>query len=325
MENHFIAWWNVENLFDVKDAPRERRPESIKRKIQADLTNWTASVLSKKTDNLASVIKQMNSGNGPDIMGVCEIENRYVLELLFGKVKIASRDYKLIHHDMSDNRGIDVAFIYDANKYQYDEQNFFHHTVVKRYPTRELVQATLTTQMGNELVLVGNHWPSRSGGQYGSEPYRIIAAETLSYFIQRIQEVKKEEMGEDAAIIVMGDFNDEPFDRSLTQYALSVRDRNKIVRGSNPYLYNLMWPIMGQRRASYVYGGRPIMLDQFMVSKGIAKKSGKYNLDEYKVRLEQYDRMVSGSYNTPVRFGQKKPVLDGFSDHLPISMVLGEK
>lgn len=322
MENHFIAWWNVENLFDEKDAPESRRPPELKRKIQADLKNWTAEVLERKTDNLASIIKQMNYGLGPDIIGVCEIENKYVLEMLFGKVNIADRDYKLIHHDMSDKRGIDVAFIYDAKKYDYNEENFFHHTIIKRYPTRELVQATLTTKKNeNDLILVGNHWPSRSGGQYESEPYRIIAAETLSYFIQRIQEIK----GNDAAIIVVGDFNDEPFDRSLSQYALSVRDRNKVVRGSNPYLYNLMWPIMGQRRASYVYGGRPIMLDQFMVSKGIAKKSGKYILDEYKVRLEEYSGMISGIYNTPVRFGQKNPDLEGFSDHLPISMMIGEK
>ena len=321
MENHFIAWWNVENLFDEKDAPESRRTPRLKRKIQADLKEWTASVLERKTDNLASIIKQMNDGTGPDIMGVCEIENKYVLKMLFGKVNIANRDYKLIHHDMSDNRGIDIAFIYDANKYVYDKQYFFHHTVIKRYPTRELIQATLTTEVGNDLILVGNHWPSRSGGQYESEPYRILTGETMSYFIQRIQEIK----GNDAAIIVMGDFNDEPFDRSLTHYALSVRDRNKVARGSNPYLFNLMWPLMGQRRASYVYGGRPIMLDQFMVSKGIAKKSGRFSLNEIPARLEVYDGMTSGSYNTPVRFGQKRPNLAGFSDHLPISMVIGEK
>ena len=123
--------------------------------------------------------------------------------------------------------------------------------------------------------------------------------ERLSYFIHRIQEIN----GNDAAIIVMGDFNDEPFDRSISQYALSVRDRNKVVRGSNPHLYELMWPIMGQRKASYVYGGRPIMLDQFMVSKGIAKKSGKYAFDENNIRLEVYDGTISGTNNTPVRFG----------------------
>lgn len=321
MTDHYIAWWNVENLFDVKDAPVDRRPEELKRKIKADLKNWTADVLDKKTSNLASVISQMNEGHGPDILGVCEVENRFVLELLKGKVNVPDRNYQVIHHDMSDKRGIDVAFIYDSNKYTVNSNEFFHHTIIKRYPTRELVQTTLQTQKGNDLILVGNHWPSRSGGQYGSEPYRILTGETLSYFIQRILEEK----GKDAAIIVMGDFNDEPFNRSLSEYALSVRDRDKVLNGRNPYLYNLMWHLLGQRKASYVYGARPIMLDQFMVSKGIVKKTGKYDLRENLVKLEIFDGMVKGDYDTPIRFGQKNPNLDGFSDHLPISFILKEK
>lgn len=321
MEKHFVAWWNVENLFDVKDAPLERRPEDVKRKIQADLSDWTADVLDKKIDNLASVIRQMNVNQGPDILGVCEIENKYVLELLIAKINLPGRRYDIIHSDMSDNRGIDVAFIYDKNRYTFNPDEFFQHTVVKRYATREIIQATIKTTKGNEIVLVGNHWPSRSGGQYESEPFRIITGETLSYFAERIQQIK----GKDAAIIVMGDFNDEPFNRAVSDYALSERSRNKVVYGQNPYLFNLMWPLMGKRISSYVFDGQPLMIDQFMVSKGIAKLSGKFELKEETVNLEIYPGMVSGRYNEPVRFGQIKPNLSGFSDHLPISFILGEK
>ncbi|MEQ9466123.1 MAG: hypothetical protein RLN88_01855 [Ekhidna sp.] len=321
MITHYISWWNLENLFDEQNAPFSRRPEDLARKIKADLKNWTPEVLAKKIEKLAWVISQMNDGDGPDILGVCEVENAHVLNLLKSQIN-STRDYRLIHHDMSDNRGIDVAFIYDHNKYEFLENEFFNHTVVKRYPTREIVQATVKSRAtGNELILVGNHWPSRSGGQYESEPYRIITGETLSYFIERIQQVK----GDEAAIVVMGDFNDEPFNRSLTDYAQSVMDRDKVVYGRNPYLYNLMWPLLGIRRASYVYGGTPMMIDQFMVAKGIAKKSGKYSLDENMVSLEVFDGMVSGRYDTPVRFGQEDLDFDGFSDHLPISFILGEK
>ena len=321
MTSHHIAWWNLENLFDERDAPTTRRPESLARKIKADLKEWTPEVLAKKIEQLAWAISQMNDGKGPDILGVCEIENDHVLNALKDKID-SSRNYGLIHHDMSDKRGIDVAFIYDKDKYDYNEEEFFNHTVIKRYPTREIVQATLISkETGNELILVGNHWPSRSGGQYESEPYRIITGETLSYFLERIQQIK----GSDAAIIVMGDFNDEPFSRSMTDYAQGVMDRDKVVNGRNPYLYNLMWPLLGERTASYVYSGNPMMIDQFLVSKGIAKKSGRFILDEHTVKLEVYEGMVSGRYDTPVRFGQSKPNLNGFSDHLPISFVLGEK
>ena len=321
MEKHFLAWWNVENLFDEKGAPIERRPEELKRKIIADLSDWTADILNKKIQNLSWVISQMNSNKGPDILGVCEIENKYVLELLIQNLTLPERNYGIIHSDSPDNRGIDVAFIYDKQKYKFNDKEFFEHPIVKRYATREIIQATLTTMQGNEIVLVGNHWPSRSSGQYESEPFRIIAGETLSYFIERIQAIK----GDDAAIVVMGDFNDEPFNRSLTDYALSVRSRNKVVLGRSPYLYNLMWQLIGKGISSYVYDGFHLMIDQFMVSKGIANKSGKYEIKEENVHVEIFEKMISGRYNTPIRFGQKKPNLSGFSDHLPISFILGEK
>ncbi len=321
MTNHYISWWNVENLFDERDAPIERRPDKLKRKIAADLKAWTPSVLKKKIQNLASVIDQMNGSEGPDILGVCEVENAYVLNQLIAEITCRTT-YKLIHHDMTDQRGIDVAFIYDSDKYEFNESEFFHHSVIKRYPTREIVQSTLKVKATNkELVLVGNHWPSRSGGQFESEPYRIITGETLSYFVQRVQEVK----GSDAAIIVMGDFNDEPYSRSLTDYALSSMNRDKVVYARNPVLYNLMWNILGERKGSYVYSGVSSVLDQFLVSKGIAKKSGAFILDEEEVKLEIFPGMISGRYDTPIRFGQSKPNLEGFSDHLPISFVLGEK
>jgi len=321
MEKHFIAWWNVENLFDEKDAPLERRPERIKSKMNADLKDWTPEVLRNKLNNLSWVIAQMNDGKGPDILGVCEVENKHVLELLVIAIAVPERNYGIIHSNSPDNRGIDVAFIYDRNKYEFNEGEFFEHPIIKRYATREIIQATLKTAKGTELILVGNHWPSRSSGQYESEPFRIMAGETLSYFVERIQEIK----GDDTAIIVMGDFNDEPFNRSVNDYALSVRNRNKVVYGRNPYLYNLMWPLMGKRIASYEYGGCPLMIDQFMVSKGIAKKSGLFSIDENDVKLEIYEGMVDGRYDSPVRFGQEKPNFSGFSDHLPISFVLGEK
>ena len=108
------------NLFDERDAPIDRRPEKLKRKIAADLKVWTPSVLAKKIENLAEVTDQMNDGLEPDILGVCEVENAHVLLQLIGEVTCRST-YKLVHHDMGDQRGIDVAFIYDKEKYSFDD------------------------------------------------------------------------------------------------------------------------------------------------------------------------------------------------------------
>ena len=321
MNQHFIAWWNLENLFDVDGSPR--RPDYLASTLANELKGWTVDVLAKKIAQLASVIKQMNGGAGPDLLGVCEMENKYVLDLLVAALAGLRPNYQVIHHDTSDKRGIDVAFIYDADKYGWDGK-IFDYAVLKRSATRDIVQASLTTAKGTEIIVIGNHWPSRSGGEHRSAPYRMMVGETLSYWLQRIREIRD---NNDVAIFVMGDFNDEPHDRSLTDYALSTMSRTKVVYGRNPYLYNLMWPLLGQRRASYVYSGRPQMIDQFLVTKGIAKVTGLFALDDQSVKLEIYDGMVAGRYNTPVRFGRPSSTYnpDGFSDHLPISMVLGEK
>ena len=324
MDKHFIAWWNLENLFDVEGTPPPDRPEWLDSQLRSELEGWTAEVLAKKIAQLAWVIMQMNDGAGPDLLGICEVENKNVLLKLVSALGDLGRNYQVIHHDCDDQRGIDVAFIYDADKYGYTGK-YFNYEVQKRTGTRDLFQANLTTAKGTEFIVIGNHWPSRSGGEYKSAPYRMMAGETLSYWLQRIQEIK----GTDVAIFVMGDFNDDPYSRSLTDYALSTMSRTKVVYGRNPYLYNLMWPLLGTRRASYVYSARPQMIDQFLVTKGIAKKSGLFDLDEQAVRIESYPGMVTGRYDTPVRFGRPSSSStyneNGFSDHLPISVTLGEK
>jgi len=325
MESYFIAWWNLENLFDVENSAN--RPAWLANELKSELEGWKDSVLQDKLTNLASVIKQMNSGRGPDLIGVCEVENEYVLRELVNKLSSLGRNYGIIHHDCKDKRGIDVAFIFDKNKYDFTKNagtNFFHYEVMKRTGTRDIVQANLTTAKGNELIVIGNHWPSRSGGEYETEPYRMMAGETLSYWMKRIQEIK----GKFATVFVMGDFNDEPHNRSLTNYALSTRNNKRVINGKNPYLYNLMWPLMGSRIASYVYNAEPLMIDQFLVSKGIIQKSNtNFSVDEKSLKLEEYPGMVKGNHRVPVRFGRPSSGHNpqGFSDHLPISVVLKEQ
>lgn len=322
MEKHHITWWNVENLFDAEGS--DQRPEWLAKELKSELKGWTQEVLDKKISNLSSVIKKINDGLGPDILGVCEIENLNVLELLANNITAPGRDYGIIHQDMDDKRGIDIAFIYDKNKYT-KTGKVWSLEVMKRNATRDILQAQLLTSGGNELILLGNHWPARSAGVYESEPYRIIVGETLSYWLKRIQEEK----GKKANILVMGDFNDQPFDRSLTDYALSTIERKKVTYGRNPYLYNLMWEMLGTRQTSYFFDSEPLAIDQFLVSKGIAISNGVFQIPDQPVTLEIFEGMTGGRYNKPVRYGRpsskKTYNPDGFSDHLPVSLTLMEK
>jgi predicted extracellular nuclease len=316
--NYYISWWNLENLFDSENAPRT---DKLRRVLKNDLEGWTDDILEKKINQLVKMLRIINESNGPDILGICEVENKNVLRKFRDSLQqTLDRGYNIIHADTQDERGIDVAFLYDKDKFTVDPQKVFFHFIVKRYATRDIVQANFRSKMSNtEFVLVGNHWPSRSGGQLESEPYRMIAGETLAYFNQRIQDVH----GQVIPILVMGDFNDEPFDRSITEYAKSTVSRDRVQKARNvPWLYNLMWEVMGSRSGTFYYCDAFNILDQFMVSRGMLIDNAKLKVRQDSIRIEVYPE--TSKNGIPRKFGRPVKDLDedGYSDHFPISLVL---
>jgi hypothetical protein len=120
---YYVAWWNVENLFDEENATAllnpdnsPRRTDKVARAIGTSIVGWTPALRDRKIDQLASVIAQMNGGAGPDLLGVCEVENRFVLDALATNVnlRLPARTYQVVHADTVDERGIDVAFLHDS-------------------------------------------------------------------------------------------------------------------------------------------------------------------------------------------------------------------
>ena len=323
---HHIYWWNLENLFDVENSPA--RPAWLQSRLRSELKGWTKSVLDKKLTNLADIIGRVNGGNGPDILGVCEVENKEVLDRLVHKIHgHVSRTYKVMHQDMGDGRGIDVAIIYDTQMYS-DDGRQFSLEVMKRNATRDLFQIQLTTTAGNELVLVGNHWPARSAGKYESEPYRMMVGETLSYWVDRIHEIKEKESGnKHPAIVLMGDFNDNPYDRSLTEYMRSSGTLEKVKNSTSHIMFNMMYSFVGGDIGTYVYGNDIEVMDQFIVSRSMMVDYYKYPFQVDSVQIVYYPEMVKGDYNTPIRFSRpsRSDYNDkGYSDHLPIELVVEE-
>ena len=324
MSDLYIGWWNLENLFDVFDSPA--RPEWLQRELQNELRGWDQAILNRKIGQLAKIILQMNQGQGPDILGVCELENKPVMDLLVQSLSPLDRNYDVAHHDTSDKRGIDVAFIYDRDKFTFEGQ--FFYVVLKRSATRDIYQVNLRSSSGKPLIVIGNHWPSRTGGVLETEPYRIIAGETLSYWNKRIMEVR----GNDIAVVVMGDFNYEPFNRSIFDYAIATNSKTKVLNARNPMFYNLMWSFLGKGIVTHYYFNFPNVLDQFMVSKGALNARSGFKVKEtadgaQTVAIEMFTEMVStGDYPDPIRFGRPSATLNetGFSDHYPISVVLEE-
>ena len=314
-----IAFWNLENLFDVEDSPR--RSEKLQRAIGKDVKGWTQALLDRKVSQLVAIVRQLAGGSGPDLLGVCEVENAHVMNLLIQALAPLGRNYSVVHHDTSDGRGIDVGFIYDASLFTVDAQ--FSHFVMRRTATRDLLQVNIRTNKGRLLVVVGNHWPSRSAGALESAGYRAVAGETLGYFHQRILE----EHGAQTPVLAMGDFNDEPPDRSLVDYALSARSRAKVINADTPRFHNLMWPHMGAGLGSFYFDNFPNVLDQFLANKNLLQEGRPFTVNPQSVSIERFPEMVTrGAYPKPIPFGgMGKPVNpNGFSDHYPITAMILE-
>lgn len=319
--DYCVAWWNLENLFDVEGAPG--RPEWLADRLRGELDGWTAEVLATKLKQIGRGIASLNDGAGPDLLGVCEVENRAVLDKLLTQLRgdLPERRYDVAHADANDLRGIDVALLFDTELFQAGET--FNRVILKRHATRDLFQVNLTTRLGAlPLVFIGNHWPSRSGGAFESEPYRIIAGETLAYWHERILA----HLGGDTPIVALGDFNDEPFDRSLSSYALAERMEDKVVsaRSRNPYFFNLSWSTLGEGAGTHFFDGWNV-LDQALVNRPLLRAAARlrYVRGSFAVARDPW-RLKNGR---PRRFSRPSAGVDveGSSDHLPIAFALREE
>jgi endonuclease/exonuclease/phosphatase family metal-dependent hydrolase len=340
MNDHQVAFWNLENLFAPEGFPE--REDWLAKTIGADLKGWSEQLFATKIGQLASIIRQMNGGQGPGILGVCEVENAFVLQRLAARLneELGGRRYAVAHADSTkDRRGIDTAFIFDSNAYSVDPNAVFSHFVMRRTGTRDITQATFRTRAGNELVALCNHWPSRSGDAYVSAGYRMTAGETLAYWHERIWEEK----GSKVPIIAMGDFNDDPFDPSLVIYARATRERGDVERARTaPRFYNLAWHYLQQQAVDHegnprliqgtlYWDGNGNTFDQLLVSKGLLVSGSPISVLDETARIELFPEMVDHRVSRgPIRFGLPQGDADkhvdtkGFSDHFPVSVVLRE-
>jgi predicted extracellular nuclease len=300
---YYIAWWNLENLFDSESSPR--RTDKLQRAIGADLAGWTADRRDRKVAQLASVITQMNGGAGPDLLGVCEVENRFVLDLLVAALgsAIEDRTYGVIHADTNDARGIDVAFIYDTMLFTVPPGEVFSHVVMRRNATRDIVQVNFRTHRNRTWSVFGNHWP---------------------FFHERALDVH----GADTPVLAMGDFNDEPFDPSLVIHAVSTRQRERVVEADKPRFWNLTWPVIGDPPdGTFYFNNEPNALDQFLVNKNMATRNAPIRVDAESIEILCFPGTFStGKYPQPKPFGGMGKPLDenGFSDHFPVGLRVTE-
>jgi len=304
-QEYTVVSYNVENLFDILDDPiipdEEFLPTSEKK--------WDNEKYQKKLTDISEVISEINPRELPEIVGLAEIENQQVLEDLVKTGKLNGQ-YGIIHEESPDYRGIDVAMIYRKGAFK----EISHEVLPVNFPddpefkTRDILH--VTGKMRNKTVhLFVNHWPSRIGGDDKTESKRVLAASVLKKKVDEIFAVDPK-----ARIIIMGDMNDEPANKSL-QLTLGAASPD-----SGAPLVNLMMPDDVAGKGTYFYSGNWNMLDNLVVSEAVLKGKGMH-VEGEKGNIFSSDWMIFTNKTgdkTPNRSYVGNKYVGGVSDHFPV-------
>ncbi|MBM4174656.1 MAG: endonuclease/exonuclease/phosphatase family protein [Ignavibacteria bacterium] len=311
--NYYVAFWNLENLFDTIDDPNNMGDDEY---LPNNQLRWDEEKFDKKLSNLSKIIRSMNEGQGPDILGVCEIENRSVIELMASRY-LRDLEFEIIHFDSPDSRGIDVALLYKKDRIEFIDATAINVPIEGM--TRDILYSKLKIDSEFFHFFV-NHWPSRRGGEIESEPRRIKAATILR---KNVDEVLSKD--QTANIIIMGDFNDMPYNNSILVSLLAVDfDCGNMSTEYGSNLYNLSQSLFKQEKGTYFHQGQFNMLDQIIVSKGLLdNKKFDYVCNSFEILSNDLNTTRQGKYaGAPYpTFGSGR-YLGGFSDHFPVGIRL---
>jgi len=301
-----IAFYNCENFYDTTNQLYVNDEEFLPNAAKG----YSALRYAHKTSQLSKVVfglGQLGSRSGIALLGVAEIENQYVLDKLIQSDAIRKYHYKYIHFNSGDPRGIDVALIYQPTlftPYQYKTFSLKDSKHFQQYATRDILFVKGMLQKQWVYILV-NHWPSRRGGSNEARKNRIWAATNCKRIMDSIQR-----MDSNAHWIVMGDFNDNPTNKSVRLLGLV-----------NPFL-NLYKNGLG----SLAFRDSWNLFDQILLSPNW--QPPKNNLNNYQSIIYKRKELVesAGKYKGyPMRTWNGDQFRGGFSDHFPVALIFKPK
>ncbi len=315
-----VAFYNLENLFDTENDPitfdDDRTPDGK--------DHWTEEIYTAKLKNMAKVISEIGedvTGTSPILMGVCEIENRGVLEDLINQEPLMTKNYGIIHFDSPDRRGIDVALLYQKKVFTPSQYNNYELKIYddndasKRVFTRDqlLVSGYLD---GEKIHIIINHWPSRRGGEARSRHKRIKAARLNRRLVDSV-------FSEDpyAKIIIMGDLNDDPTSPSVKDVLKTRNQKNDL---ELMQLYNPMEQMHKKGLGTLAWRDAWNLFDQMIISTELTKKD-YFSYRFYKAGIfnKPYLANLRGKYKGyPYRSFADGAFTGGYSDHFPVYIYL---
>jgi predicted extracellular nuclease len=303
-----FAFYNIENLFDIYNDELKHDKDFTE---NSEL-RWTLKRYKNKIKKISYAISQIGlaeTKERPAIIGLAEVENKQVLNDLIQAEALAQQDYKYLHFDSKDERGIDVALLYDPKKFEllhaevktivFDEENGD-----KDY-TRDVLHV-FGKFLGEKIDILVNHWPSkRSDNENGSK--RLLVSNLVSDIVGDIR--LKNEF---AKIMIMGDFNDDPSSESV---------KNLV---NNNQLYNPMDTLLSIDRGTTVHRGEWNLFDQMILSVNcFERKKNSLRFDSANIFDADFLKQQDGDYKgTPYRTYVGKSYKGGYSDHFPVYTIM---
>ncbi|MEG1004862.1 MAG: endonuclease [Bacteroides sp.] len=308
-----VMWWNVENLFDTHHDSlkndREFLPDGIRR--------WSYGRYKKKLDNLSRVITAVGEWTPPVLVGLCEVENDTVLRDLTRYSALAGQDYRYIITHSPDERGIDVALLYQRHRFKPLSHQSIRIAAFNRKsrPTRDILHVCGLLLNNDTIDILLCHLPSRAGGVRESEPYRLFAAQKLRTISDSLINVRT-----NPKLLLMGDFNDYPGNKTITRVLGAATPSARI---SSDSLYHLLARKARQRNfGSYKYQGQWGLLDHLIVSGNLLNTSTHFYTSEDKADVFRAPFLLIDDENKggkqPFRTYYGMKYIGGYSDHLPI-------
>lgn len=306
-----VIFYNTENLFDTINDPATNDEDFLPESKQ----HWNSEKYNLKLDHISKALRAMLDTIQPMVIGLAEVENKKVVEDLIAQPALKKFNFGIIHHDSPDERGIDVAMLYNRDVI---EENFNAFLPIS-FPfdstdkTRDILYMKGFVNEGEPLWIFVNHWSSRREGELGAKK-RLAEEKILK---DKILDVYKGEP--DARVIVMGDLNDNPTDVS----PLTLADATNIKNPTTQLLVNMMKPLYARKEFSLKYKDESDIFDQFFVSRNLLNTKASYFIrpDGAHIFNSVWLLFNHPKYGwIPNRTYSGDRWVKGYSDHLPVYM-----
>lgn len=321
-----VAFWNMENFFD----PFVDSTRSYNEYTESGGQHWTVSRFYRKRNNLYKAILTFSHGQPIGIFGVCEVENEYVLNALFGQTPLKQFNYRWVHYEGPDRRGVDPAIVYSKDCFQLIESEAipYHDPNNGAGVSRDILYAKFFDYRQDTIHCFVNHWPSKYRGELETVEARNAAARILRHKVDSINAAFMKQNGDSAhrdppKILIMGDFNDTPEAPCLKEHLNAER----LSSSNGPQaLVNLFAEARGLGfKGTIKYRESWMIFDQIIVSKSLIDSESLYcTSSDARIVNEPFLLEVDPTYG-----GQKlnrtyvgPKYHGGFSDHLPVMILL---